>query len=290
MSEETSALVVPSDAELIDDVRTGDSAAFGELFARHRDAATRLARQLVPPSDADDLVAEAFSRMLDVLQRGGGPDVSFRAYLLTSIRRLHVDRIRAKARVRPTDNEAELDRGVEFVDTPALSFERSAAAEAFATLPERWQLVLWHLDVEGQKPAEVAPLLGMTPNGVSALAYRAREGLRQAYLQRHLTDAPDGTCRWTTSHLGAHVRGGLSPRDSAKVESHLDECRRCLGLSLELAEVNNGLAGVLAPALLGAAASGYLAGGAVLGGATATGAAAGAKALLATIVEPLRQA
>ena len=45
-------LNVPSDAELIAAVRGGDQAAYGQLFERHRDAATRLARQLAGSSDA----------------------------------------------------------------------------------------------------------------------------------------------------------------------------------------------------------------------------------------------
>ena len=53
-------------------------------------------------------------------------------------------------------------------------------ARAFASLPERWQAVLWHTEIEGARPADVAPLLGLTANSVAALAYRAREGLRQA--------------------------------------------------------------------------------------------------------------
>src|SRR3954447_14501137 len=89
-----------SDAELIAAVRSGDTESYGQLFGRHRDAATRLARQLVPGPDADDLVAESFIRVLAVLQAGKGPDESFRAYLLTSLRRLHIDRIRASKRVR----------------------------------------------------------------------------------------------------------------------------------------------------------------------------------------------
>ena len=44
-----------------------------------------------------------------------------------------------------------------FRDTAVEGFENAAAARAFASLPERWQLVLWHTEVEGQKPAEVAP-------------------------------------------------------------------------------------------------------------------------------------
>ena len=69
----------------------------------------------------------------------------------------------------------EFDPGVPFQDTAVEQFESGAAAKAFASLPERWQVVLWHLEVEGQKPADIAPLLGMSPNSVSALAYRARE-------------------------------------------------------------------------------------------------------------------
>ena len=73
----------PSDAELISAVRGGDVDAYGTLFERHVEAARRLARQLVPAGDAEDLVSEAFVKVLGVLQRGGGPDVAFRAYLLT---------------------------------------------------------------------------------------------------------------------------------------------------------------------------------------------------------------
>lgn len=259
MSDTSPIATDASDADLLVQVRAGRLDAYGELFARHREAADRLARHLVRGPDADDLVAEGFSRVLTALQNGKGPDEFFRAYLLTSMRRLHVDRIRAAQRVRTTDDEAELDRAVAFVDPAEMKFEQNTAAAAFASLPERWQLVLWHLDVEGQKPAEVAPLLGMSPNSVSALAYRAREGLRTAYLQGHLAPALDDACRRTTPLLGQHVRDNLSRRDATRVDEHLDTCPRCSGLYAELSEVNNHLAGLLLPAVLGTAAAGYLA-------------------------------
>src|SRR4051794_35338068 len=258
----------PSDPELIAAVRAGDVDAYGALFERHRAAALSLARQIAGPSDADDLVSDAFIKLLRVLQDGGGPDVAFRAYLLTAVRRLHIDRIRATSRVTPSDNLEQFDPGTPFADTAVDKFENAAAAKAFASLPERWQLVLWHLEVEGQKPAEVAPLLGMTPNSVSALAYRAREGLRQAYLQMHLADTGAEECRWVTERLGAYVRKGLSKRDAAKVEEHLDECRKCTAVYLELNEVNSNLSAILGPALLGAAAAGYL--GSTAGGGAST--------------------
>ena len=262
MAEISATRAEASDGQLIDAVRHGDTDAYGVLFERHRDAATRLSSQLVPGPDADDLVAEAFTRVLALLQAGNGPDEFFRAYLLTSIRRLHVDRTRRQKRVRSTDDEAELDRSIEFVDPAEMRFEQGAAAAAFAPLPERWQLVLWHLDVEGQRPADIAPLLGMSPNSVSALAYRAREGLRQAYLQNHLAPSLHASCRTTTGLLGSYVRKGLSARDSARVEAHLDECSRCTGLYLELTEINSNLSGILGPAVLGIAATGYVGSGA----------------------------
>lgn len=252
-----SATTETSDPELISQVRAGDIDAYGLLYDRHRDAAIRLARQLASGTEADDLVSESFAKLLQIIQGGGGPDVSFRAYLLTCLRRLHIDRLRADP-IESTDDLEPFDPGTPFEDPALDDFERVATARAFASLPERWQLVLWHTEVEGDKPAEIAPLLGMTANSVAAMAYRAREGLRQAYLRAHLADTADDSCRWVTEHLGGFVRGGLSRRDHHKVESHLDDCRSCTAVYLELVEVNSNLRVLLAPILLGAAAAGYL--------------------------------
>ena len=267
----------PSDAELIARVRNGDVEAYGELFSRHHHAAERMARQLVPAADADDLAGDAFAKVLDALRAGGGPDVSFRAYLLTTVRRVHVDRIRAGRKVQATDDPAAYEREPESFDDPTVTgFESGAAAKAFASLPERWQAVLWHTEIEGEKPAAVAPLLGMTPNGVSALAYRAREGLRQAYLQQHLADVAGDRCRWSTERLGAYVRDGLTKRENKHLQQHLDECAKCTAVYLELVEVNSALPALLAPALLGTAATGYLAAAGVKAG-SASSASSGAR-------------
>ena len=249
----------PSDAELISAVRGGDSTAYGELFSRHVESARRLARQLASAGDVEDLVSEAFAKVLTIVQRGGGPDLAFRAYLLTAVRSLYVDTVRGTTRLRPVDDFAPFDDGVPFRDTAVEGFENQAAARAFATLPERWQLVLWHTEVEGQKPAEVAKLLGMSANSVSALAYRAREGLRQAFLNMHAQDAEDDACAWTQDNLGAYIRNAASKRDEVKVRAHIDECRRCMGIYLELSEVNTNLSGIIGPMVLGSAAAGYIA-------------------------------
>jgi RNA polymerase sigma factor (sigma-70 family) len=274
-----------SDAELIAEVRAGKLASYGTLYERHTGAAHNLARQLArSSSEADDLVSEAFAKVLDTLRSGKGPDTAFRAYLLTALRHTAYDRTRKERRVDLNEDMTQVGGAaaealtVPFSDTAVAGLERTMAARAYAQLPERWRAVLWHTEIEQQSPAEVAPLLGLTANGVSALAYRAREGLRQAYLQVHLQENAEERCRACAERLGAWTRDGLSKRERAQVESHLDDCGNCRALAAELADVNGGLRAVIAPIVLGGAALGYLAtiGAAKASAATAatTGAAA----------------
>lgn len=268
-----------SDAELIESVRTGKIAAYGVLYERHATAAHNLARQLARSSaEADDLVSEAFAKVLDTLRAGKGPDTAFRAYLLTALRHTAYDKTRKDKRIDLTEDMTDVGGAVgealtvQFSDTAVAGLERTMAAKAFAKLPERWQAVLWHTEIEQQMPAEVAPSLGLTANGVSALAYRAREGLRQAYLQVHLAETSAERCRAPAERLGAWTRDGLSKREGAQVEAHLDECDRCRALAAELADVNSGLRLIVAPIILGGAVTGYLsAAGATKASAVAAG-------------------
>jgi RNA polymerase sigma factor (sigma-70 family) len=280
----------PSDAELIEAVRKGTVSAYGGLYERHVASAYNLARQLSrSPAEADDLVSEAFAKVLDTLRGGRGPDSAFRAYLLTALRHTAYDKTRRDRKVQLSDDVSTVS-GVsmesvseEFDDTAVAGLDRSLAAQAFARLPERWQAVLWHTEVEGESPQEVAPILGLTANGVSALAYRAREGLRQAYLQVHLAETTDRHCRAAAERLGAWTRGGLAKREKAQVEVHLDTCDRCRALAAELADVNGAMRGFVAPVVLGIGAAGYLAATgvmkvAVIGAMATTGGAAGGAA------------
>ncbi|KOG86941.1 ECF subfamily RNA polymerase sigma-24 subunit, partial [Streptomyces varsoviensis] len=97
------------------------------------------------------------------------------------------------ARTSASDEET-LDLGA---DVRAMQeAEASLAVQAFRSLPPRWQTVLWHTTVEEESPSEVAPLLGLTANATAVLAHRAREGLKQAYLQAHVSTSltSDGDC------------------------------------------------------------------------------------------------
>ncbi|MER7076978.1 RNA polymerase sigma factor, sigma-70 family [Saccharopolyspora kobensis] len=174
------------DRTLLEAVRFGSSEAFAELYARHRAAARTMAKQVAPtPADVDDLVAEAFANILDVLRRGAGPETAFRAYLLTTIRNLAAA---AGNRERRVHLAAELDglhpdEVLPFIDPAVAELERNLIKQAFTRLPRRWRHVLWYVEVENQTPAEVGRRFGISRNSAAALTYRARKGLREAYTQ-----------------------------------------------------------------------------------------------------------
>ena len=91
----------------------------------------------------------------------------------------------------------------------------------------------------------------------------------------HAQDVDEDACARTRASLGAYVRGGLSRRDGARVDQHLEECRACAAIYLELTEVNSRLGALLAPLVLGTAAAAYL------GGTSGGIAAAGGTAVVA---------
>jgi RNA polymerase sigma factor (sigma-70 family) len=256
----TDDIMARSDAELLAASRTGDQLAYGELFRRHAPAATALARRLTGhPSDADDLVSEAFTKVLSALKNGSGPTSAMRPYLLTAVRRVHVDKAVAGQRVQPTDDIGAHDPGVPFVDPALADLERSMVAQAYQQLPERWQMVLWHTEVEELSPRDIAPLLGMSPNAVAALALRARAGLREAYLAAHISSTATAECQRLLPKLAAYVRGSAAARERAAVERHLPDCEDCRAVLVELQDVGGRMRAVVAPLVLGLGASGYLA-------------------------------
>ena len=86
----------------------GDSSpgvhSYEELYVEHAPAARRLALSMVASDMADDIVAEAFARVLAAIRSGGGPSQTFRGYLLTAVRNVANDWLRARRRVTVVDD------------------------------------------------------------------------------------------------------------------------------------------------------------------------------------------
>jgi RNA polymerase sigma factor (sigma-70 family) len=280
--EPPGSLEVLDDTELLRLTREGSNEAYATLYDRYAYGARRLARHLGQREESEDVVADAFAQMLDLLRRGKGPDQAFRAYLFTTIRHESGRRAKANKRVMPTDDDSQIDTVVPFGDGQLDAFEKTTVRAAYESLPDRWQTVLWQLDVEGRKPHEIADAMGLKPNTVSALVYRARSGLRDAYLQQHVnpTDQPDeAVCRDVRRLLAGVVRRTASMRDQEKVHAHLETCDACVAIHLDLQEVNREVGAVAATA----ATATSVGGGVIL---AATHVLAGAKGTLVALVLP----
>ncbi|MFD4024660.1 sigma-70 family RNA polymerase sigma factor [Streptomyces sp. NPDC058576] len=287
-----------SDARLIEDMRAGDDQAYEELFRRHSGAVLRYARSCCRDAHtADDLTAEVFARTLQAVRGGKGPTEAVRAYLMTAVRHVAAAWAKSAKRERLVDDFAvfasQATRSSELSDDDTLELgadvmamheaEQTMAMRAFRSLPERWQAVLWHTTVEEESPSDIAPLFGLTANATAVLASRAREGLKQAYLQAHVGQAltTGGDCAQYADRLGAHARGGLRTRAERGLRKHLDACAKCRVAAGELEQVNAGIPALLPVAVVGWFAAGYAlkAAGIVAGGAAgAAGAGAAAAA------------
>jgi DNA-directed RNA polymerase specialized sigma24 family protein len=240
VTDEVLAAQDADDAKLLNLVRAGDTGVFEVLRQRHEHAARRLASELAgSATDVDELVEQTFAQVLSVTSIGGGPSDAFRPYLLTALR-LACESSTAEGSGVPE--------------------EKSLMAAAFFALPERWIAVLWHTDIESANPAEVATLLGLSPDGVAALRRRAREGLRQSYLHLHASRLDRPECRPVAEQLGAFVRDPSPGPESALVTEHLSQCDDCRAVYAELTDVNLALRTMVAPVILGRAAAAYLSG------------------------------
>lgn len=238
----------PSDAELTEAVRRGDLAAYGVLYKRHLGAARRAAGALAATAaEREDLIAEAFVRLLRVLRAGGGPDDEFRAYLLTTMRNVMISWRRRDGPLSVVADVPEVGRSTSPEAVVGSRLHAALAAEAFASLPERWRLVLWRTEIEEESPAAVAASLGMTANGVAALAYRAREGLRQAYLDQHVPDDARDGCRGMVCELAGWVRGRFTAQKMRRIGAHVAGCPECHEIAEGLRQLNEELPGVTRP-------------------------------------------
>jgi RNA polymerase sigma factor (sigma-70 family) len=226
------------DRALMTAVREGDPESFVHLYQRHVAAAAAYARRLVRQrADEHDVVADAFLRVLGILSRGKGPQDTFRPYLLRAVRNAAYDRARAERRLELTDEPCVLEGVQPFRDTAVERFDRDRVLQAFRSLPARWQDVL-SLTLIEELPVEVAAArLGINPNSLSSLAYRAREGLRQAYLRTSLTSA-DPACHRVAGALSRFVRGTVARTDRRLVEEHFTTCTACQARIRELRETD----------------------------------------------------
>ncbi|APU15576.1 RNA polymerase sigma factor [Actinoalloteichus fjordicus] len=170
-------------------MRPADRAALGAEIMSHWPALLRAARRVVnDPATAEDLAAEAVARVLRLSLVEGQRIEHLRAYLCTAVRTIGADHHRRDRLVSFVGDVRDDQHPLAAAADTAL-FERMVRVEeheniarAFSELRTRWQDILHRIDIEGDLLIDVATDLGMRPNSVAALAWRARRALRENYL------------------------------------------------------------------------------------------------------------
>lgn len=180
------------DAALAQRARAGDADAFMALLGPLLPRALRLARRLVgDASDAEDLVQDATLRALERLD-AFDPARPFAPWFLRLLFRLGLNR-RASLTLRRHEPLDRADLHAATGDAAAAT-ERAefhtALAAALAMLSPRQRTILLLFDVDGHSGAEIATLLGITPETVRWHLHTARRAIRPA-LARFRSDPAD---------------------------------------------------------------------------------------------------
>jgi RNA polymerase sigma-70 factor, ECF subfamily len=167
--------------------------SFSGVVAEHREALTALAlRRCRGSADAEDLVQDTFERALRAWAHQP-PGTNARAWLVTILNRLHIDRCRRARRAPFIYLERPPPRAIEPSTRPI--WEAVSARQhrrAMACLDDQLRRVYELYAVEHKTYRDIGRLLGIPPATVGTRLMRARRTLRKVLV----------------AELGAHGDGG----------------------------------------------------------------------------------
>jgi RNA polymerase sigma-70 factor (ECF subfamily) len=166
-----------SDEALMEEVRSGNLAAFQALYDRHyRSVFGFLLRSVGERPAAEDLLQETFLRVF-AHREEYRPTAAFKSWLLTIARNLLIDHLRQRSRSRDLESvenlEAMADPGV----TPLQQAEgrelEERLQEAVLRLAPSQREVLLLSRFAGLSYAEIADVTGSSPEAVRVTLHRA---------------------------------------------------------------------------------------------------------------------
>ena len=154
--------------------------AFGEFYQRHARAVwTYVYRSTNDAADADDLVQEAFLRLLQA-DIAPADDEGLRRYVFRVAGNLMADRWRKRAREKRHD--------VALTEQTDIAPRDLDVARTFAELKPRERALLWLAYVEGGSHADIAESLRLGRASVKVMLSRARGRLRDLLKARGLIE------------------------------------------------------------------------------------------------------
>jgi len=186
-----------TDHEIVDAVRGGDEAAFGEIIERYRGPITNfLYRFLNDYEEAVDLAQESFVRVYFALDRYH-KEYAFSTYLYRIASNLAISELRRRKRRRLVSltglfgGEDEQDVEFQPPDTRALPEDETidkereqVIAKAISSLPDKYRLPIVLRDVQGHSYEEVAAILELGLGTTKSRISRGR-GLLKGKLENY---------------------------------------------------------------------------------------------------------
>ena len=177
-----------TDQALVDAFRSGDVAAFEELYRRHHPLVLRrLTRLCGNPAVAEELAQETFLRAAQKISSTG--ELHFRAWILRIGTNIGIDHLRALKRTpaQSLDDMVKVTPAagtVTVVDTEASVEMRETArfvASVLERLNPRHRQVLIMREIEGLDYRSIAERLNVSCSAIETLLFRARGRFRDEY-------------------------------------------------------------------------------------------------------------
>jgi RNA polymerase sigma-70 factor (ECF subfamily) len=192
----------PTDAELVEGLRSGDPRTFELLVRNEGPRMLSVTRRILKDDDeAREAVQEAFVSAFRARAQFHA-DAKISTWLHRIAVNAALSRLRSRRR-RPEDSLDDLlprfnpdghhaERFASWQEPADVTISRRQTAEqvreAIDSLPETFRTVLLLRDIEGLSSQEAASMLKITPNAVKLRLHRARMALR-ALLAPHLEGA-----------------------------------------------------------------------------------------------------
>ncbi len=223
------------DAQLVQEARAGDRAAFGAIYSRYADRIHDFCRSaLRDPHEAADVTQETFLVAAGRLGQLREPD-KLRAWLYAIARNEAMRRSRSRRRATPTPVAAEMasDRA-----GPEESAGRTDAREivwaAAAGLSARDRVLLDLTVRQGLDGQELADAIGAPPANAYVMASRLRAQVERAISALLVARYGRRNCPELDAML-AGWDGRLDPLVRKRVARHIDGCEICTDRRLTLA-------------------------------------------------------
>jgi RNA polymerase sigma-70 factor (ECF subfamily) len=163
------------------------------IYQEYSPALYRYAYRLLGDQDqAEECVAETFSRFLQIIRRGGGPSGSIKAYLFRIAHNWITDYYRRQPPESHDLNE-EIHAGITSDPERGVhqKLEKERIRIALLKLPSEQRLVIELRFLEDWSHDQIAVVMGKTVEATRAMQYRGLMTLRQLLLSQE--EKEDGT-------------------------------------------------------------------------------------------------